>query len=232
MSTASPLLDASVRDLSAAIRRLAVSWNVKLEGADACRSAARQALYCFASRNGLNEIRQLDRPGVLTLWDDAQGKYYAVLLGLDNKTALLQIGDRRETVTLSALAKRWHGGFTTLWRGPPDFAKPIAIGDRDDAVDWLAARLAAASGSTMPTPGGAFDAALSGRVREFQLAQGLLPDGLPGPQTLMRLTSAAGDQGPHLQSVPVQAGAPAPAAGPVALAAPASQTPSAPLSGK
>ena len=200
LTVGKPVLDPTVRDFSAAIRRLAAGWQIQLDGPDPCRAAVKQAIYCFTSRNGLTEVRQLDRPGVLTLQDDANEKYYALLIGLNRDTALLQIGDRQETVTLAALAKRWRGGFTALWRGPAGYFKPIVFGQRDDAVDWIAARLAAALGTTPPMPGIAFDAAMSARLREFQLGQGLLPDGLPGPRTLIRLASMAGDQGPHLQT--------------------------------
>lgn len=199
MPASAPVLDPSVRDLQAAVRQLAARWDVTLQDADACHAAARNALYCFIGRNGLTEIRQLDRPVVLTLQDDANEKYYALLLGLGRATALLQIGDRRETVTLAALAKRWRGGFTSLWRGPAGYARPIALGDRGDAVDWAAARLAVALGGVVPPPGIVFDAAASARVREFQLTQGLVPDGLPGPRTMIWLAAVAGDQSPHLQ---------------------------------
>jgi general secretion pathway protein A len=163
----------------------------------------KQNVYCYVSKSGLAEIRQLDRPCLLTLHDDDNEKYYAVLIGLTRDAATLRIGDVTESVTLNALAKRWRGGFTTLWQGPIGYEKDILSGDQGSAVDWLATRLATLDGAGPPPPHPAFDAAMSARVREFQLAQGLAPDGLPGAQTMIRLASVAGGHGPRLQNGPL-----------------------------
>jgi peptidoglycan hydrolase-like protein with peptidoglycan-binding domain len=59
---------------------------------------------------------------------------------------------------------------------------------------WLAQQLARLDG------GPAQDSAegLAKRIRAFQMAQGLRPDGLPGPLTLMRLNHATGVAEPTL----------------------------------
>jgi murein L,D-transpeptidase YcbB/YkuD len=43
-----------------------------------------------------------------------------------------------------------------------------------------------------------FDDALVRQVKQFQFAQGLVPDGAVGPQTLVRLASAADQAAPKL----------------------------------
>ncbi|MFT5591064.1 MAG: general secretion pathway protein A, partial [Bradyrhizobium sp.] len=57
-------------------------------------------------------------------------------------------------------------------------------------------------GVPVPPDGTAVD---ERRVRRFQLMQGLKPDGIAGPQTLMRLANAAGLVEPRLQSLSVAA---------------------------
>ena len=44
------------------------------------------------------------------------------------------------------------------------------------------------------------DAALKSKVQSFQVAQGLKPDGLAGPITLMQLNRATGVDEPRLQT--------------------------------
>jgi general secretion pathway protein A len=194
------------RSLPEAHRRLADAWQLTGAGTDSCRALQKQNVYCYVSKSGLAEIRQLDRPCLLTLYDDDNEKYYALLIGLTRDTATLRIGDVTESVTLNALAKRWRGGFTTLWQGPIGYEKDILSGDQGSAIEWLATRLAMFDGAE-PPPHPAFDAAMSARVREFQLAQGLAPDGLPGAQTLIRLGSVVGGHGPRLQNGPLSVAA-------------------------
>jgi murein L,D-transpeptidase YcbB/YkuD len=43
-----------------------------------------------------------------------------------------------------------------------------------------------------------FDLALSKRIRAFQLNDGIQPDGLVGPLTLIRLNARSGKNMPHL----------------------------------
>lgn len=199
--TAAPLvLGNDVRDQRAAYRHLARLWNLQVRGEDLCQEAAKQQLYCFVGTRGLTEIRQIDRPGILALHDDDDRPYYALLFGLSNDRASLRIGDVTEVVTLEALARRWNGQFMTFWRGPPGFRAQPERGEQGPAVDWLAAKLAALEGKGAPAAGVAFDDALRAHVRRFQLAQGLLPDGLAGPQTFMRLASLSGAVEPKLQS--------------------------------
>ncbi len=199
VATLAATAGAQARDLSAAYRQLGRMWNLELSDSDPCVGAHKQDMHCFSSKNGLVEIRRLDRPGILTLHDDQNQKYYAVLTGLGSQSATLRIGERVENVTLSALSRRWHGAYTTFWRGPVGEPREIATGARGADVDWVAARLARADNLPEPAANLVFDAAMSARLREFQLAQGLAPDGIPGPQTMMRLASVVDSSEPHLQ---------------------------------
>lgn len=157
-------------------------------------------MYCFSSSKGLGEIRLLDRPGILTLRDDDSQNYYALLVGLSADQATLRIGELIETVSLPALARRWNGVFTSFWRGPADYRRGIGPGSRGDQVDWLAARLARVNGASAPASDRVYDADMTRQIREFQLAQGLLADGVAGPQTFMRLAALTGVNEPHLHT--------------------------------
>ena len=190
---------AQARELGAAFRQLGRLWNLNLGDGDPCSAAQRQEMYCFTSMISLSEIRGLDRPGIVTLHDDENRQYYGVLTGLGNQGATLQIGERTGRFTLSALARRWHGVYRTFWHGPHRESREITIGVRGADVDWLATRLARVNNLPEPAANARFDDTLRTRVREFQVAQGLAPDGIPGVQTMMRLASATDGGEPHLR---------------------------------
>ena len=180
-------------DEAQAWRALAPSWGLALGDGDPCRAAQQQRVHCFRhSGSSLALVRQLGRPGILTLYDDARGRAgFAVLTGLTDDSATLRIGERSQTVPLASLAGMWHGEFATLWRAPPGYGGSVA--SAGPAADWLAAQLAAVQGDAPPG-----DAPLKSRVHAFQVAQGLTPDGLAGPITLMQINRAAGVDEPRL----------------------------------
>ncbi|GAA4012967.1 ExeA family protein [Actimicrobium antarcticum] len=184
----------AARDLPAAYRQLAQLWQADFSGDASCKALQAKSLYCFTGK-GMNELRQLGRPAILTLRDDDDKPYYAVLTGVGASAVTLQIDGVSDTVNLDSLARRWDGEFSTLWRGPEQFRKLIMQGDRGPAVDWVAVRLARVDRSPPPSTDAVYD---EPRIRRFQLAQGLSPDGVAGPQTLMRLATAAGSDEPRL----------------------------------
>ena len=187
-------------DEDQAWRELARAWKLAPGEGDACRALEREQVQCFSRPMNLALIRQLGRPGFVTL-DSQSGKpSYALLIALTADSATLRAGDGEQTVTLQALAARWRGEFSTLWRAPPGYNGRVA--ERGPVVDWLAATLAAAEGAPPPKGQQHLDAALGARVLAFQLAQGLPADGRPGPMTFMQLNRAAGVDEPKLHTAP------------------------------
>jgi general secretion pathway protein A len=129
---------------------------------------------------------------LLTLGSGA-ARSQVLLTGLSMRPATLSTREGAMNLPLAALAGLWRGEFATLWRTPPGY-------DDGAPVDWLSARLAAAQGESAPSAPSKFDAALRSRLNAFQVAQGLKPDGLAGPVTLMLLNRASGVAEPRLQS--------------------------------
>lgn len=186
---------ALARDEAETWRELAPLWGIALpEGtAEPCAAAQRAQWQCFRSPNGgLPLIRQLDRPGFITLRDDGGRAVHALLVGLQERSATLRIGGQSLTVTLVSLANLWQGDFGTFWRAPEGYSGVLTDGARGPAVDLLATQLAALRGE--PPPGGrqSYSAALRARVQAFQLSQGIQPDGRAGPTTFMQLSRATG----------------------------------------
>lgn len=187
-----------LREADQAWRELAQVWKLPVpQQGDPCDALQREGVQCFSRTLSLPVIRELGRPGILTL-DAATGSpRYALLTGLTRDSATLQAGGTEQTVTLTALAQRWQGGFATLWRSPPGYS---GRSDHPETVAWMAAGLAKATGAPAPSGPASLDAALRARLRTFQTAQGLVPDGQPGPMTFMQLNRAAGVDEPRLHS--------------------------------
>lgn len=187
-----PLLDP---DAGAAWRALAALWPGTVAADDPC--AATQPLRCHRSPTmTLAQIRQLDRPGLLTLEVRGTGLVPVLLRGLSRDRALLQLGPGAPVaVPLAELAAHWRGDFATLWRLAPDAP---ADADADTHTRWLAARLAAAPASAPASDAAPDTPRRRQRIAAFQRAQGLPPDGRAGPLTLMQWNRTAGVDEPRL----------------------------------
>jgi len=182
-----------------AYKALFRAWGADYQGGDPCRQAEGLGLRCRNSRGGLNELRELNWPAVLLLRDSRRREFYATLNVLDDNTAGFTLGTQTRTIAIGALAAQWSGQYTLLWRMPPGAQENIRSGERGPAVAWLARQLAQAQGREAQTGEDAlFDQMLLRQVKQFQLAEGLVPDGLVGPRTLMRLAGVIDKTAPKL----------------------------------
>ena len=193
-------------EVNLAWRELAPAWKLTLtvSSDDPCKAAALQQLLCYRS-DGLSVplLRQLDRPGILTLHRLTGPPVYALLIGLGDQTATLLVAGNSHTVRLVSLGRHWRGEFATFWRPPAGYAPGLLAGP---AVEQLATQLAVLEGALSPPAStvqpAVFDATLKARVRAFQRARGLDADGQPGPLTFMQLDSALNTNAPRLQTNP------------------------------
>lgn len=193
-------------DIDSAWRELAPDWKLPATSSDPCQSASAQQLQCYrTSKLTMPLLRQLNRPGILTLQAANGTAAYAVLVGLTDQTATLRHAGALHRVRLVELAKEWHGDYATYWQVPPGYTAGLHEGSTGAAVDWLASRLTLLDGmssAATDTAPLALDAALRARVRAFQRARGITPDGQPGPMTFMQLESATEGQAPRLLTDP------------------------------
>ncbi len=175
------------------------AWGSDYQGGDACRQAEDMGLRCRTTRGGLDELRQLNRPAVLFIRNNQGQEFYATLTRLDDKSATFAVGTATRTVALGALAAQWSGHYTVLWRMPPVARMNIRPGEHGPDVEWLSKQLAQVQGGAAETTADpVFDEAMARQVKQFQLVQGLTPDGAVGSQTLMRLSGAADRTAPRL----------------------------------
>jgi general secretion pathway protein A len=192
---------APIRSEREAWRELAPAWKLAVGDDDPCQAAERAQVHCFKGNGSLALIRSLGRPGILTLRDAAGKPMYALLTGLDERSATLRMGEVSKSVSLAALASAWRGDFATFWRAPPGYAgNGVVAGNPGPLADWLATQLASLEGGTQPAARQISDVALKAKVAAFQQAQGLGADGLAGPITFMQLNRATGVDEPRLRS--------------------------------
>jgi general secretion pathway protein A len=183
------------RSESEAWRELAPQWGIALpdSAGEPCAAAQRAQWQCWRTASGgLPLVRQLDRPGFITLRDGSGRPAYALLLGVNPRAATLRIGRDTVEVTLGSLANLWPGDFATYWRAPEGYSGILLPGARGPVVDALAAQLASVRGEPAPTVPVLYDNNMAARVTAFQTAQGLSADGRAGPTTFMQLARATG----------------------------------------
>jgi len=180
-----------------ALRELGNLWGQQLPAGEPCQGAPKLGLRCYQGKGGVYELRLLDRPAIVAL-HDGQKLGYAVLSHMDLDSATLSVNGRRQTVSLGALATRFDGEFTTLWKAPRAFRDEVRPGDTGPDVDWIAGRLAAINKTAAPPAAQAFDAPTRRLLRDFQAGQNLKADGVAGPRTYMRLNQLGGVEEPRL----------------------------------
>ena len=172
------------------------------EGGDPCRQAEAVGLRCRTARGGLEELRQLNLPAVLYLLDNKGQAFYATLTKLEGESATFVTGTETRVISLGALASQWSGNYTLLLHLPLAVHDNIPIGAQGPAVQWLSRQLAQIQGRTLATSTASiFDDDLKRYLKQFQLSQGLIPDGAAGPQTLARLGAMTDQTAPRLSQL-------------------------------
>ena len=120
-----------------------------------------------------------------------------IALDMNHQAATLMVAGTERCVALNDLATSWSGRYVMIWKAPPGFRDSLVMNQRGPAVTWLRQTMATIDGLHEDGTG-MLDAALSQRIRAFQLSEGIQPDGLVGPLTAIRLNVRSGHGGPRL----------------------------------
>ena len=167
-------------------------WGVEYipGSARACNHAQQYQLYCLFQRGSLAQVRNLDRPAILSLRDADSRQHQVVLSGLNNQIAIILIGDESYDVDVRELSNFWFGEYLLLWRPQSGQVKEYFPGMRDEGIKWLRASLAEIQGRpAAPMDSDVYDAELEARVREYQSDRRLNVDGLVGYRTQITLNT-------------------------------------------
>jgi general secretion pathway protein A len=180
-------------DPDSAFRELLALWKVKYTPGkiDGCSQVIAQGLRCLNQRGSLAQLRQLNRPAILMVSDDAGAPYQIVLRQLGDTAAQLQIGEQIMTINVSELTRYWFGDFVLLWHPASKDVRDLSAGMRGSQVRQLRAQLYHWSGTNGPgVSDDEYDATLVKLVEQFQRAARLQVDGIAGIETQVALDSA------------------------------------------
>ena len=158
--------------------------------ASACQQARDSGLYCLYQRGSLSQVRNLNRPVILTLRDQDSRQHQVVLSGLQNNVASIAVADSVYEVGAAELGDYWFGEYLLLWQPQIDALKQFVPGMRDVGVRWLRQSLAEIQGEPVPPmDSDLFDQDLESRVREYQRQRRLTIDGLVGYRTQIAINT-------------------------------------------
>jgi general secretion pathway protein A len=188
---------------AAAFRRLLSLWGKAMsDDKDPCGQAAKSGLACLEQRGSWAQVRALNRPAILTLFDDRGQRHRVVLSSLEDETATLDLGERREKVSIDDLSRDWFGEFTVVWKPKTPRTRQLSVGMQGDEVRWLRRSLnALGGGSSDPEHGDVYDQELAIAVQNFQREHRLNVDGIAGVQTQVVLDTALAEPGSPLLQV-------------------------------
>ena len=168
-------------------------WGVRYDAGsgNACAQAEAAGLRCFFQRGTWSNVRQLDRPVILTLTGADGSGHQMALVGLDQDTAVLATGGDPVTVPIDRLSEYWFGQYMLVWRPPNGVEEAVGPGAQSETVRWLRQSLAELDGRADPAAlnSDVFDAELQQRVMAFQRQHRLEADGLAGQKTQIIINS-------------------------------------------
>ena len=156
-----------------------------------CQYAKLHRLLCRSSSGGWNKLRSYNRPALIKLIDSERRIGYSLVLGLSTHQATLHVvDDSRIDLPLDSLDPYWFGDFILLWRPPINGTLLISPQASGEIIRWLRKTLSGVPGYAFIDNGSEeYDTALHEAVIRFQLYNGLQPDGLVGPDTMILLNT-------------------------------------------
>ncbi|MBU0680702.1 MAG: AAA family ATPase [Proteobacteria bacterium] len=178
------------------------SWgiaDVPVDIASAYVIAEAHNLGYLNQQGSFGSLLALNRPAVLSLYDENDKRFYAAFISYQDQTAELVIGSKRKRVSIDDFKKSWNGEYSLLWEKPAGYSTAIAPENQAANVDWLDKKLAIIQErpASLKTPV-LYDNALVSQVKQFQFDRDLVPDGIVGPQTIIHLNSAYSSNVPKL----------------------------------
>ena len=180
----------AAQPLPQVLSRLVEIWNAKPQlqaDENICLALSREMLDCYKSLGEWRDLRQLNRPAILTLSSGRDGLQHVLLRELGEQDALIETLKGPLRLSLDQIGLLWTGEFLLLWRRATEEVL-IGPGEQGASIVWLRQQLAKTEGRTLPAPVSAtFDDELRQALIRFQTAQQLDRDGLAGARTLIAL---------------------------------------------
>ena len=162
-------------------------WGLEYRSGDqsGCAQAEAAGYSCLSQRGSWGNLKQFDRPAVLTLIDARGQTHNVVLSRIEGQMVELSISGVVVSHPIVEVSDMWFGQYVLLWRPPNGVSVPMAPGSRGPNVLWLRQSLAEidARYRTDLLNSDEFDEDLQQNVRAFQRDHRLDVDGVAGQQT-------------------------------------------------
>jgi general secretion pathway protein A len=165
---------------------LATRWGAPEDAAlieAACLGREGLGYGCVEDQGTWLRIRQLGLPVVLVLPGDPPG--HLLLSGMERDALVIGDGTSRRTVDRNFVEQRWYGDYLVAWPQAPNWPREIGRGDTGEAVDRVIELAARADPPYAGAP--EFGPDFERWLMAFQVRNGLDPDGIVGPKTLLYL---------------------------------------------
>jgi len=191
------LADPSIpTDTDSAFSALFRQWGfdyAQYSGTTGCARAVRAGLRCLFESGTWSNLRQLNRPAIIELVDDAGLRHHVLVVRLTGESATLLLAGQRYELPLVDVGRLWFGKYLALWSPPEVGERMVRRGMRGAAVAWVRDTLERYGLSRTTAPASElFDSELEAQVKEFQRRHQLQDDGIVGKMTLVYLSSYSG----------------------------------------
>ncbi len=163
-------------------------------GDTACTRAIKAGMRCIFGQGEIAQILQYNRPAVLELKNANQQVVFAVLHKANGDKLRVKISDQDVEATMQEVQQAWSGNYIVLWKPPFPDNESLAEGFVVPDVLWLRHQLDQIEGKKKAEYSAdnlKFNAALAGRVTQFQTKQGLKADGIVGRETFIELVNVS-----------------------------------------
>jgi general secretion pathway protein A len=188
--------------LRRAFAKLFDLWNVEYDPevkSIPCDVAPSVDLQCLLQRGSWDDMLSFNMPVILELWTEEPTPFYAVLSAYRDNRLTLNLEGREIHTTPAQLRDTWVGRYIVLWRMPPNYQGSLARGENKESVAWLREQLQQVMNLDLSSETPVrFDTDLYDAVVAFQQSEQLLPDGVVGPATWIRLNQRLGLPQPSL----------------------------------
>lgn len=165
----------------------------------ACEQAQKQGLFCHEGKGTLETLRQINKPVLLRLIDTQGKDYYLTLTSLHGDNVTYAMDNETKSGDINEIIRKWAGDYEILWRLPKEYTDTLKPGGSGPFVTWLDKQLASLEGKKARSRlKNIYDEEMVKKVKTFQTAAGLKPDGIVGPTTIAQLIIKTDSHGPML----------------------------------
>jgi general secretion pathway protein A len=141
----------------------------------------------------------MNKPVLLRLVDTQGRDYYLTLTSLHGDNVTYAMDSETTSGDINEIIRKWPGDYEVLWRLPREYKDALKPGGGGPFVAWLDSQLASIEGKKVRTgQKSIYDDEMVKKIKTFQSAAGLKPDGIVGPTTIAKLIMKTGSDGPVL----------------------------------